>query len=269
MSTSTPSITELPLRDAGNLSHEDARTYYTWSNFFQALAADVRSDTRQKYFHVRELVNEQEDCEKCDKWVSQAFTSSPAIRFLSEQISLIGPSLLPEHIRCRRCPSISPSSNMPTSSPAAGASASDSPIPMAFGGGFNVDYGILLCANHMKSKSHLEDTLAHEMVHAWDHLKFKVGSDNMRHQACTEIRASTLSGECRFTKEVWGRGQWTLVQQMQECVRRRAVLSMMGRPSIRAKEQNGDRGKAEAERVVGEVWESCFNDTRPYDEIFR
>jgi inner membrane protease ATP23 len=149
------------------------------------------------------------------------------------------------------------------------APASDASAPMAIGGGFNIDYGILLCANQMKSQSHLEDTLAHEMVHAWDHLKFQIDQNNMRHQACTEIRAATISGECRITKEVWGRGQWKLVQQMQECVKRRAVLSMMGRPQIRAKERDGDRGKGEAERVVGEVWDNCFQDIRPFDEIFR
>ena len=29
--------------------------------------------------------------------------------------------------------------------------------------------------------------MAHEMVHAWDHLKFKVEEDDMRHQACLEV----------------------------------------------------------------------------------
>jgi len=29
--------------------------------------------------------------------------------------------------------------------------------------------------------------MAHEMVHAWDHLKWKVEADNLRHQACLEV----------------------------------------------------------------------------------
>jgi hypothetical protein len=34
----------------------------------------------------------------------------------------------------------------------------------------------------------LEDTMAHEMVHAYDHLRFKVNwTDNLRHAACTEV----------------------------------------------------------------------------------
>jgi hypothetical protein len=40
----------------------------------------------------------------------------------------------------------------------------------------------------MKDRSHLEDTLAHEMVHAYDHLRFKLDwDDNLRHAACTEV----------------------------------------------------------------------------------
>ncbi len=30
--------------------------------------------------------------------------------------------------------------------------------------------------------------MAHEMVHAWDHLKWKVDAGNLRHQACLEVR---------------------------------------------------------------------------------
>jgi len=43
------------------------------------------------------------------------------------------------------------------------------------------------------------------------------------------------------------------------CVRRRAILSVAANPNCKSKE--------EAERVVNEVWESCSNDTRPFDEV--
>jgi inner membrane protease ATP23 len=76
-----------------------------------------------------------------------------------------------------------------------------------------------------------------------------------------QIRASTLSGECRFTREFFTRNQWTITEQLQACVRRRAVLSMMQRPQI--------KDEAHAGKVVNEVWESCFRDTRPFDEIYR
>lgn len=118
------------------------------------------------------------------------------------------------------------------------------------------------------------------MVHAWDYLRFKIDETNLRHQACTEvrpqyaipipkyqnpdipqIRASTLSGECRFTREFFGKNQWNITQQLQECVRRRAALSLKARPEC--------KDDVHAAKVVNEVWDSCFPDTRPFDEIYR
>ena len=45
----------------------------------------------------------------------------------------------------------------------------------------------------------------------------------------------------------------------QACVRRRAVMSVRANPAC--------PDEATAERAVNEVWESCFNDTRPFDEV--
>ncbi len=62
-------------------------------------------------------------------------------------------------------------------------------------------------------------------------------------------------------REWFTRGQWRLTQQHQECVRRRAIISVTNHPLC------GD--KKQAEKIVGEVFESCFADTRPFDEIYR
>ena len=101
------------------------------------------------------------------------------------------------------------------------------------------------------------------MVHAYDFLRFKADFENLnlRHAACTEIRASSLSGECRFWREFWHRGQWKVLNQHQECVRRRATLSVAMRPNC--------KDDVEAAKVVNEVWDSCFADTRPFDEIYK
>ena len=100
------------------------------------------------------------------------------------------------------------------------------------------------------------------MIHAWDHLRFQVQwDDNLRHVACSEIRASTLSGECRFVREFWTRMQWKITQQFQECVRRRATISVAGWPIC--------KDEVEAAKAVNEVWDSCFPDTRPFDEVYR
>lgn len=45
----------------------------------------------------------------------------------------------------------------------------------------------------------------------------------------------------------------------QACVRRRAVLSVAANPACPDVET--------AEKAVNEVWDSCFPDTRPFDEV--
>ncbi|KAL6939236.1 hypothetical protein ACO0RG_003069 [Hanseniaspora osmophila] len=129
-------------------------------------------------------------------------------------------------------------------------------------GGFHPEFGILLCSNQIRDKWHLEDILSHEMIHYYDNLKFKVDWLNLKHHACSEIRASTLSGECRMMRELKMKGpQFKFASGFQECIKRRATLSVMGNPNCKDKEQ--------AEKVVDEVWESCFNDTRPFETVYR
>jgi inner membrane protease ATP23 len=70
-----------------------------------------------------------------------------------------------------------------------------------------------------------------------------------------------LSGECRWTRESFLRGNWTLTQQFQECVRKRAVQSVMARSTC--------KDEVQAKKAVNEVWDSCFSDKRPFDDIYR
>ena len=101
-----------------------------------------------------------------------------------------------------------------------------------------------------------------EMVHAYDYLRFKTNLvDDLRHAACTEIRASSLSGECKFWREFWQRSQFKYAYQHQNCVRRRATISVSQRP--------GCKDDVQAAKVVNDVWDSCFADTRPFDEIYK
>ncbi|KAF2485221.1 peptidase M76 family-domain-containing protein [Neohortaea acidophila] len=221
------------------------RTFYTWSTFFSILTGSADSSTRDKYLNTRDLLNEEEDCRRCDENKKWLFKHSPIIRFMQTEIALLDGSkdgqsanITADNVRCRRCEPW-----------------------QAQSGGFDTEYGILVCANKLRNRGHLEDTLAHEMVHAYDHMRFKLDPYDLRHAACMEIRASTLSGECRWMREFFTRGQWNLTQQLQECVRRRAALSVAGRP--------GCKDDVQAAKVVNEVFDSCFNDTRPFDEIYR
>jgi inner membrane protease ATP23 len=76
-----------------------------------------------------------------------------------------------------------------------------------------------------------------------------------------------LSGECRLMEEWLHRKQYSItgndgLGQFQECVRRRAVTSVMSYGLCKGDE-------AVAKRAVRDVWGSCFGDTRPFDEVYR
>ncbi|TKA80515.1 Mitochondrial inner membrane protease atp23 [Cryomyces minteri] len=211
-------------------------SFYTWRTFFSILTGSASASETASYFAARDIAKESSDCARCEKQRDWLLQNSPIVRFMRDNINSLGQDINSSNVRCKRCTTRQ-------------------------SGGFDSDFGILVCANQLRNQGHLEDTMAHEMVHAYDHLRFKVDRWNLRHAACTEIRASTLSGECRFGREFFTRGQYKLTQQLQECVRRRATLSVMNRP--------GCKDDVHAARIVNEVWDSCFNDTRPFDEIYR
>ncbi|KAL8686182.1 MAG: hypothetical protein Q9218_007287 [Villophora microphyllina] len=208
-----------------------------WGNAFRQVTGRVTNEGQKQWKKDRDDRNEERDRARCEKHRDYLLQYSPIIRFMRQNINKLGGDLHNENIRCRKCDNYR-------------------------GGGFDRNYGIMLCANNLRNQGQVEDTLAHEMVHAYDHLRFQVQWDgNLRHAACTEIRASTLSGECRFMREFWTRGQWSFTQQFQECIRRRATLSVAARPEC--------KDDVQAAKVVNEVWDSCFADTRPFDEVYR
>ncbi|KAH9816690.1 putative mitochondrial inner membrane protease atp23 [Melampsora americana] len=191
---------------------------------------------------------------RCESWRDNLIETSPVIRFMLQHISVI-PSRsgsesqvnrFPIPIRCEPC------------------------APVLAGGQFSPAQGgqIRLCSDRLSSRQHASDVLTHELIHAWDDRQFGIDWSNARHIACTEIRANALSGDCRWTREL-DRHIWSFAAQRQNCARRRAALSLSQHPSLR--ERFGDDPEAlrqAANRVVDEVWESCWNDTRPFDEIY-
>ncbi|KAK4123288.1 mitochondrial inner membrane protease ATP23 [Parathielavia appendiculata] len=235
------------------LENDPARTGYDpslkwWMNYFKILAGQITPEGIEHYREDRYKANEARDCARCERDRDYLFQYSPVIRFLRDKVTALNGTLDASNVVCRRCP----------------ARVAEDGRVVRQGGGFSPDHGILICANEMRSRSHLEDTLAHEMVHAWDHLRWKVdwmGGHDLKHAACTEIRASMLSGECRWTRESITRGNWTLTQQFQNCVRMRAIQSVMARATC--------RGDVHATKVVNEVWDSCFADKRPFEEVYR
>ncbi|KAI0059423.1 metalloprotease ATP23 [Artomyces pyxidatus] len=169
----------------------------------------------------------------CEKWKKELLNYSPSVVFMMKHLQLQGANVKPEHLPCVPC-------------------------DLTRSGGFYPEMGaVVLCQGNFLNKKHMEHTMVHELVHMYDHVKFKVDWTNLRHHACSEIRANSLSGDCSWMREMQ-RGKISFSKQHQACVRRRAVMSVMANPSC--------PDEASAERAVNEVWESCFNDTRPFDE---
>ncbi|KAF6842440.1 peptidase M76 family protein [Colletotrichum musicola] len=253
------------------LRNDPARTGFDpqtkwWMNYFNILSGRMTPEGQFHYREHRYKVHEERDCKRCEEHRDWLLAFSPTVRFLNDKIAALNGQLDSSNIQCKRCP----------------ARLTEDGEVHRQSGGFSPAHGILICANEVRDRKHLEDTLAHEMVHAWDHLRWKVdwmGDLDLKHAACTEastrrmnassridtdrlqIRASALSGECRWTREAFTRGNWSLSQQFQDCVRKRAIQSVLNRPRC--------KDDVQATKVVNQVWESCFNDTRPFDEVYR
>ncbi|MBW0462263.1 hypothetical protein O181_001978 [Austropuccinia psidii MF-1] len=199
---------------------------------------------------------------RCLGWKDEIMETSPMIRYLLQHLSVLpvpdqdssGSQQIPIPIDCDIC--------IPLLS--AGLFSPTDPDPSRPSGG-----QIKLCANSLPSKSRMEDVLSHELIHAYDHRRFKMDWKNLFHVACTEVRANALSGDCNWTREV-DRHVFTFAKQRQACARRRAILSVAQHISEPLEPDNPLRTKATdtAEKIVDQVWSSCWNDTRPFDEIY-
>jgi len=133
------------------------------------------------------------------------------------------------------------------------------PCDLSRSGGFAPDLGVILCQNRITSKTHMQDTLTHELVHAFDNCTARINWMSKEHAACAEIRAVTLSGECKFTREL-RRGNIGFAKHYQTCVRRRVVLGLSALPMF--------EDRKDAEECMLAVWSDCFADTAPFDEIY-
>ncbi|CAF96298.1 unnamed protein product [Tetraodon nigroviridis] len=126
-------------------------------------------------------------------------------------------------------------------------------------GGFDAASSqIVLCQNNIHQQSHMNRVVTHELIHAFDHCRAHVDwFNNYRHLACSEIRAANLSGDCTFSNEV-ARFNFGLKQHHQACVRGRALRSILAVRNI---------SREEAEKIVDEVFDTCFNDHAPFGRI--
>ncbi|EDO34675.1 predicted protein, partial [Nematostella vectensis] len=126
-------------------------------------------------------------------------------------------------------------------------------------GGFDPDKKeMFLCENTIYNQQAMDDVLTHELIHAYDYCRVKYDPDNLKHLACTEIRAANLSGDCFFWKENIGRFQFGWKAHQQKCVKTRAVNSILAVRNV---------SRQRAEETVDSVFDACFNDTDPFERI--
>ena len=136
-------------------------------NFFNMATKRMSPEGQRQYWADTDRRYEEVDCKRCEDQKEFLMKYSPTITFLSRHINQLGGEITKDNIYCRRCDKDQ-------------------------AGGFDPVYGIKICANQMRNQGHLEDTIAHEMVHAYDCLRFKSNWKNdLRHAACTEVRLQT------------------------------------------------------------------------------
>lgn len=115
---------------------------------------------------------------------------------------------------------------------------------------------IFLCQQHLSSEGQAHRTIVHELIHAVDTCRSKMNPQkNCIHLACTEIRAENLSSECNFFNELFKVGPHSLKKHGQECVKRRALLSVSAHPRCRDK----------AEEYVDAAMGRCYKDIFPFE----
>lgn len=190
MSDSNSSST--PAKDTGYTPGDDFSTQ--WRNIFSILTGRMTLEGQEQFRLAKDIRNEAADCKRCEDqrdyllqfsefihvysqrlpgqgFVKQVNLSAqqivyllgPTVRYLTDNIRQLGGDLGSHNIHCRRC-------------------------TQRKAGGFDPEFGIQICANEMRDQGHLEDTMTHEMVHAYDHLRFKLDWDSdLRHAACTEV----------------------------------------------------------------------------------
>mmetsp|Transcript_9502 Transcript_9502/g.12437 ORF Transcript_9502/g.12437 Transcript_9502/m.12437 type:complete len:186 (-) Transcript_9502:193-750(-) len=180
------------------------------------------------------------DADRCSRMKEFALQYCPKVIFMLENIEKLGCTIPKNFISCQSCEVDGISGGFVNSDQTSNESKPQ----------------VVVCEDRIFDQQHLNDTIVHELIHAYDACRAHMDPANLRQHACTEIRASNLSGECSWKNEM-ARGNFGFKLQQQECVKRRAVLSVLGNPNCKSKE--------EAAKIVQEVFHVCYKDTSPFD----
>jgi len=189
--------------------------------------------------------------QRCLGMRDRALERSPAVKKMLDALKDLGcdPGPFSEFIECRSMASL--------------AQAFDKDA--AVSGGFSTNDHtkeipkILMVEDSINDQTTFDATLVHELVHAYDQCRANVKWTNAYHIACSEVRASNLSGECGFFHEL-NRGKVGFVNHHQTCVKRRAALSVAVASGL---------SHTEAQATVAAVYQPCYKDIAPFDELYQ
>lgn len=121
---------------------------------------------------------------------------------------------------------------------------------------------MVICCDHIRTKDELEDTLVHELTHAFDSLRKGKFKSICHLVACGEIRASALGmigASKRFFFLVL---KSVMIGQCADVKPEKKKNECIWLDAVRSTELHC--GKDRAEKTVKEVFQNCVNDETPF-----
>jgi inner membrane protease ATP23 len=196
----------------------------------------------------------------CNQWVENGLTKNKVIQFLVQNLVDNGCTPPAHFIRCMSCdqPAAGGFGMLEEDKEQCNRTKADMQSLLSReksgASALVIKPEIFLCEQYMESELMTHKTMVHELIHAIDMCRTKMDPlHNCVHMACTEIRAENLSGECSFFKEFLR--MKSFAGHGQECVKRRAILSVRANPNCAAR----------AEDYVDAAMYRCFQDVYPFD----
>jgi len=120
---------------------------------------------------------------------------------------------------------------------------------------------VVVCQNSARSEGMIQGVLTHEFIHMFDYCRHKMDLNNVKHLACTEIRAANLA-HCSFMSAMTQgtASPLSIKEQHRICVKERAFQS------VKAVKDISDEDAIEA---VESVFEKCYKDLEPLGRRIR
>ncbi|CAL1539910.1 unnamed protein product [Lymnaea stagnalis] len=170
---------------------------------------------------------------KCTTHVKKCLASNPKVKLMVGALESYGcPVEFSRHISCEPC------------------------LGTVSGGFDPKSMQVVVCQNNVRNTDICCNVLAHELLHAFDFCRAKVNFENLRHLACTEIRAANMF-HCSLGAAI-NSGEasvFNIKERHQLCVKNKALQSIMLVRNVT---------KLEAMTIVDEVFDRCYNDTEPF-----